>query len=101
LQCSLFEPISLDPEHNKYNNDKYPCVVYCHCNSGSRMEALRLVPDLIDRGVALFCFDFSGSGLSEGEYVTLGVNESHDLECVIEHLQDTGKISNIALWGRR
>jgi len=40
------------------------------------MEALRLIPDMIDRGIALFCFDFSGSGLSEGEYVTLGVNES-------------------------
>lgn len=65
------------------------------------MEALKLLPDIIDRGVGLFCFDFSGSGLSEGEYVTLGYNESSDLECVIDHLYESGKISNIGLWGRR
>jgi hypothetical protein len=29
--------------------------------------------------MGLFSFDFSGSGLSEGEYVTLGKNESIDL----------------------
>lgn len=51
--------------------------------------------------MGLFCFDFSGSGLSEGEYITLGINESHDLECVVNYLVSLGKVSNIALWGRR
>jgi alpha/beta superfamily hydrolase len=33
--------------------------------------------------MGLFLFDFSGSGLSQGEYVTLGLNEKDDLETVI------------------
>jgi hypothetical protein len=53
------------------------------------------------KGIGLFCFDFAGSGISEGEYVTLGINESLDLECVVNHLVSSNKISNIALWGRR
>ena len=35
----------------------------------------------------LFCFDFSGSGKSEGDYVTLGVNESEDLLSVINFIK--------------
>jgi hypothetical protein len=36
--------------------------------------------------MALLSFDFSGSGISEGEYVTLGMNESADLECLIYYV---------------
>lgn len=28
--------------------------------------------------VSLFIFDFAGSGYSEGEYITIGYNESRD-----------------------
>lgn len=45
-------------------------------------------------------FDFSGSGMSEGEFVTLGVRESQDLEDVIEVLYNEGKIREFGLWGR-
>lgn len=38
--------------------------------------------------------------MSEGEYVTLGVRESQDLEDIIEVLYGEGKISDFALWGR-
>jgi alpha/beta superfamily hydrolase len=31
-------------------------------------------------------FDYRGSGLSEGEYTSMGVNESEDLERVLQHL---------------
>ncbi|EAR95809.2 alpha/beta hydrolase family protein (macronuclear) [Tetrahymena thermophila SB210] len=99
LQCSLFEPILIGQQQGNEEN-KFHCVIYCHCNSGSRIEALRLLPNLISRGIGLFCFDFSGSGLSEGEYVTLGINESQDLECIVQNLLDSGKINNIVLWGR-
>lgn len=34
---------------------------------------------LLDRGINLVAFDFSGSGLSEGEYVSLGFYESQDV----------------------
>ncbi|EGR29360.1 hypothetical protein IMG5_157330, partial [Ichthyophthirius multifiliis] len=71
LQCSLFQPFQKqNPEELL---ELYDCVIYCHCNSGSRLEALPILPYLIQKGLGLFCFDFSGSGISEGDYVTLGV----------------------------
>ena len=48
----------------------------------------------------LFTFDFSGSGLSDGEYVSLGHFEKDDLQAVVAHLRGSGAASTIALWGR-
>jgi hypothetical protein len=36
------------------------------------MKAKQTVRLLLPFGVSVFCFDFCGSGLSDGEYVTLG-----------------------------
>lgn len=41
-----------------------------------------------------------GSGISEGEYVTLGANEVEDLACLVEFIRGGGHTSVIALWGR-
>ncbi|EGR27284.1 hypothetical protein IMG5_198760 [Ichthyophthirius multifiliis] len=92
IQYSLYEPLGIQK--------KYSCVIYCHCNSGSRLESTQIVPHLIKRGLALLTFDFTGSGLSDGEYVTLGKYESEDLECIINYVKTIEKIKNIALWGR-
>lgn len=56
-----------------------PCVIYLHGNSSSRLEALEAVPYLLPSNVTLFCFDFAGCGLSEGEYISLGWYEREDL----------------------
>lgn len=45
-------------------------------------------------------FDYTGSGMSDGEYITLGLKESDDLACVVEYLQSENKIQDFALWGR-
>lgn len=45
-------------------------------------------------------FDCSGSGISEGDYVSLGVRESEDLEAVVNYLCDRRQAPNICLWGR-
>ncbi|EGR29880.1 hypothetical protein IMG5_146530 [Ichthyophthirius multifiliis] len=100
LQCSLFYPLLLSQSNDDFPLKKINCVIYCHCNSGSRLEPLRFLPQLISKGLALFCFDFSGSGLSEGEYVTLGKNESEDLDLIIQYLKNSEKVSNMILWGR-
>ena len=42
--------------------------------------------------------DFAGSGLSEGEFVTLGINEVRDVETVVNYLRNRSK--DIFLWGR-
>ena len=51
-------------------------------------------------GMSLFSFDFSGSGKSAGPYCSLGWFEQDDLECVIQYLVNTGKVSTIGVWGR-
>jgi alpha/beta superfamily hydrolase len=49
--------------------------------------------------MTVFTFDFSGSGNSEGDYVSLGLEEEKDLVVVLRHLRKTGRVSSIALWG--
>lgn len=38
--------------------------------------------------------------MSEGEYISLGWHEKDDLQCVIDYLRSSGKVSLIGLWGR-
>jgi len=64
------------------------------------MEALGILPVLLPMNVTVFCFDFSGCGKSEGEYISLGYYEKEDLKVVIEHLRKSKKVSTIGLWGR-
>lgn len=62
------------------------CLIYCHCNSGSRVESIisliigiPFVKEYIARGWNVCLFDFSGSGLSGGDYISLGHYEARDL----------------------
>lgn len=71
-----------------------------HGNSSARVEVLPQLSYLLSLGVAVFAFDFAGSGKSDGEYVSLGYNEREDLSCVVAHLRATNVVSTIALWGR-
>ena len=41
-----------------------------------------------------------GSGLSDGQYVTLGWREQDDLALAVQHLRRLGTVSTIGLWGR-
>ena len=77
-----------------------PCVVYCHGNAGCRADANIVAFALLRRGLTCFCFDFAGSGLSDGELVTLGAHETGDLDAVVRFLRLQGRTSNIAVWGR-
>jgi len=77
-----------------------PCVVYAHGNAGCRVDANVVAHALLKRGLSCFCFDFSGSGQSDGDVVTLGARESVDLDTVVGFLRIQGRTSNIALWGR-
>ena len=51
------------------------------------------------RCVSVIAFDCSGSGRSDGEYVTLGAHEQYDLEAVIEWALSRGR-RRIAAWVR-
>lgn len=77
-----------------------PCVIYMHGNAGNKHEGKSLAYRLLPIGVDLLAFDFSGCGNSEGDWVTLGHKEVDDLKAVLNHLQQKGKTSKVALWGR-
>jgi pimeloyl-ACP methyl ester carboxylesterase len=64
------------------------------------MESFDAVESLLPMGISVFSFDFSGSGLSEGEYISLGYYESQDVRSVVEFLRCTDMVSSISLWGR-
>lgn len=90
LACSWFRPTAAGPR---------PCVVYCHGNSGCRLDAEGLLDPVLSRGMSVFAFDFAGSGLSEGDFVSLGHFEQQDLYTVTSFLKRSGA-GPIALWGR-
>ncbi|KMT04345.1 hypothetical protein BVRB_8g184190 isoform B [Beta vulgaris subsp. vulgaris] len=94
LKCSHYMPY-LNPE-----DSALPCVVYCHGNSGCRADANEAVTVLLPANITVFTLDFSGSGLSEGNYVSLGWHEKDDLRVVVAYLRSKDHVSHIGLWGR-
>ena len=93
LVCSRWAP-------SERSNDVLPCVIYMHGNSSARLEGIPQLTTVLSLGATLLSFDFSGSGQSEGDYVSLGAFEKDDLKAVIEFLREEGQTSGIALWGR-
>jgi dipeptidyl aminopeptidase/acylaminoacyl peptidase len=48
----------------------------------------------------MLLLDFTGSGHSDGEYVSLGHYEQLDLQIAIEFLRGLPYIGRIGVWGR-
>ncbi|KAI3775216.1 hypothetical protein L1987_49785 [Smallanthus sonchifolius] len=94
LKCSHYLPI-VSPE-----GKPLPCVIYCHGNSGCRADASEVAIILLPSNITVFTLDFSGSGLSGGEHVSLGWYEKDDLKSVVDYLRSDGNVSLIGLWGR-
>lgn len=95
LHCSHFEPIE-----NERPSESLPCVVYLHGNCSSRREALPYVPLLLPIGITVMAVDLSGSGLSDGDYISLGYYEKDDLSVLIEYLRSSKRCSSVGVWGR-
>jgi fermentation-respiration switch protein FrsA (DUF1100 family) len=93
LECSHWEPV-------ERATDRIPVVIYMHGNSSARVEVIPQLSYLLSLGLAVFAFDFAGSGKSDGDYVSLGHYEREDLSCIVAHLRGTNIVSTIALWGR-
>ena len=93
LRCSFIEP-------KTRTIDEMPVVIYLHGNSSSRLEGLRMAKVLLKNDINLFVFDFAGCGLSEGEYITLGYHESHDLAIIVNFVSRLPGTGKIGLWGR-
>jgi len=77
-----------------------PVVIYLHGNSSSRIEGMRVAPELLKRDINLFVFDFAGCGMSEGDYISLGYHEKNDVKIIIDFVEKLPGVSKIGLWGR-
>mmetsp|Transcript_48609 Transcript_48609/g.89566 ORF Transcript_48609/g.89566 Transcript_48609/m.89566 type:complete len:537 (+) Transcript_48609:76-1686(+) len=95
LACSFFIP-----ERAQRTSLKMPVIIYLHGNSSSRLEAGSILLSILECGMALFCYDASGCGQSEGEYVSLGWHERDDLAVVINHIRSDPQWGSIGIWGR-
>ena len=93
LRCSHYVPLNVESQ-------AVPCVIYCHGNSGSRLDADDAIRLLLPEAISVFALDFSGSGLSDGEDISLGWYERHDLASVVKYLRETEHVTEVGLWGR-
>jgi len=85
IECSLFIPMkknetNLDIDKMQEAKLNSPCVIYCHSQSGNKIEGMFLQEFCIQNGYGLLVFDFNACGQSEGEYVSLGLREQDDLD---------------------
>ena len=76
-----------------------PCVIYLHDSSSNQFEGQYIVSLFVPIGINVFCFDFSGSGNSDGNYISLGYYEHIDTLQAISLCKEQGA-TQIALWGR-
>ena len=94
IQCSHWLP----------EGDAHPLdsvIVYMHGNASARVEVLQQLSYFLSLGASVCSFDFAGSGMSDGDFVSLGYYEREDLATVVAHLRARlGAAVKIALWGR-
>lgn len=77
-----------------------PCVIYLHGNASSQNEGAYIPHLLCPQGVNVLCIDLSGSGNSDGEFITLGYNERDDVQASIDFIRREYKVGSVCLWGR-
>eukprot|EP00188_Purpureofilum_apyrenoidigerum_P002061 Plantae.Rhodophyta-Purpureofilum_apyrenoidigerum.ctg22258.p1 GENE.Plantae.Rhodophyta-Purpureofilum_apyrenoidigerum.ctg22258~~Plantae.Rhodophyta-Purpureofilum_apyrenoidigerum.ctg22258.p1 ORF type:complete len:539 (-),score=82.62 Plantae.Rhodophyta-Purpureofilum_apyrenoidigerum.ctg22258:352-1947(-) len=92
LQCSIWEP-------ETEASSELPCVIYLHGNASSRAEARSVISAIVPYNIKLVGVDLSGSGMSEGDFISLGYYEKSDVAALVKHLLDNRMASRIALWG--
>jgi len=90
----------VEPDEDSRPMEEMPVVIYLHGNSSSRLEGLKVAPELLKRDINLFVIDFAGCGLSEGEYISLGWHEKDDVKIVVDFVEKLPGVSKIGVWGR-
>ena len=93
---SFFELLRVD----KTQRVSSRCLLYLHTHGANRLEGLGLANEAAGLGMNFCCFDFAGSGKSEGKFTTLGVRESDDCRAVMDHLKRELGIKSFVIWGR-
>jgi pimeloyl-ACP methyl ester carboxylesterase len=68
-------------------NKKKTPLLLLHGHGANRMSFMKQVSYLYEAGYPLVLFDFRGSGLASGKYVSMGVHEAKDIKAMIDYLQ--------------
>ena len=72
-----------------------PIVIYLHANLEGNLKNY-----LLSNNINLLIFDFSGCGLSEGEYISTDYHEVNDVKFIVDYIEKYPGIGNIGLWNR-
>ena len=102
FQGNLLKLSIIEPKEEYRQFDLMPYVIYLHENSASRIQAMNNAMKicLLKHNINLVAFDFAGSGLSEGKYISLGYHEKNQVRNVVDFLERMPGVGNIGLWGR-
>ena len=100
FQGYLIKVSMVEPFPNERPYETMPCVIYLHANASSRIEGLHVRRFLLRRNINLCVFDFQGSGMSEGDYISLGYHEKNQVKNIVDFLEKYPGVGDIGLWGR-
>ena len=100
FQGYLIKVSRIEPDIRERPQDIMPCVIYLHANASSLIEGLHIRRFLLRRNINLCVFDFQGSGMSEGEYISLGYHEKNQVKNVVDFVEKYPGVGKIGLWGR-
>ena len=100
FQGYLIKVSMIEPDIKERPQEIMPCVIYLHANASSRIEGLHIRRFLLKRNINLCVFDFQGSGMSEGEYISLGYHEKHQVKNIVDFVEKYPGVGKIGLWGR-
>lgn len=92
LACHLFFPETLD-------EGPIDLVCFLHTRGGNALEGKFLLNAMLPN-VAVLLLNFVGSGISDGEYVSLGMNETRDFKLVLDKAKEMIPVGRVCLWGR-
>ena len=92
LKCSKWCPTKATHRH----------ILYLHSNSSCRLAVVRspLLQTAVSLESTLVAFDFAGCGISDGDVVTLGINEKDDIGRVVAQIKRDDPDAEIVIWGR-
>lgn len=100
FQGYLIKVSMIEPEIRERPQEIMPCVIYLHANASSRIEGLHIRRFLLKRNINLCVFDFQGSGMSEGDYISLGYHEKNQVKNIVDFVEKYPGVGKIGLWGR-
>ena len=100
FQGYLIKVSMIEPDIRERPQEIMPCVIYLHANASSRIEGLHIRRFLLKRNINLCVFDFQGSGMSEGDYISLGYHEKHQVKNIVDFVEKYPGVGKIGLWGR-